>query len=73
MSWVCKFDRRALRELKKLGLQAQARIIAYLEERIQGAGDPRDASANPLHPHGPACGAIGWANSGLSAGLLIMS
>jgi len=41
VSWVCKFDQRALRELKKLGPQAHARIIAYLEDRIEGAGDPR--------------------------------
>lgn len=41
MSWVCKFDRRALRELRKLDVQSRKMIIAYLEERIEGGEDPR--------------------------------
>lgn len=41
MSWVYRFDERALKELRKLGKQAQRDIIAYLDERIAGEGDPR--------------------------------
>ncbi len=41
MNWVYKFDERALKELKKLGPQAQVEIIAYLDERVAGEGDPR--------------------------------
>jgi mRNA interferase RelE/StbE len=41
VSWVCKFDRRALRELRKLDVQSRKMIIAYLEERIEGGEDPR--------------------------------
>ena len=41
MSWVCKFDRRALRELNKLDSQSQQKILAYLEERIGLDADPR--------------------------------
>ena len=41
MSWVCKFDRRALRELRKLDVQSRKMIVAYLEERIEGGEDPR--------------------------------
>ncbi len=40
MSWAYRFDERALRELKKLDRQAQIEIIAYLDERIAGTGDP---------------------------------
>ena len=41
MSWAYRFDDRALKELRKLGKQAQTRIIAYLDERVAGDGDPR--------------------------------
>ena len=41
MSWVYRFDERALKELKKLGRQAQRDIIAYLDERVAGNADPR--------------------------------
>lgn len=41
MSWVCKFDRRALRELNKLDPQSKRQILAYLEERIEIDADPR--------------------------------
>jgi mRNA interferase RelE/StbE len=41
MSWVYRFDQRALKELKKLGKQAQREIVAYLDERVAGAADPR--------------------------------
>lgn len=41
MSWAYRFDERALKELRKLGKQAQRDIITYLEDRIAGAEDPR--------------------------------
>jgi mRNA interferase RelE/StbE len=41
VSWVCKFDRRALQELGKLDVQSRKKIFAYLEERIAGEEDPR--------------------------------
>ena len=41
MSWVYRFDARALKELLKLGKQAQSEIINYLDERVAGNGDPR--------------------------------
>jgi mRNA interferase RelE/StbE len=40
MSWVYRFDERALKELRKLGKQAQRDIITYLDGRIAGDGDP---------------------------------
>ncbi len=41
MSWVYRFDARALKELRKLGKQAQQDIIAYLDKRVSGDSDPR--------------------------------
>ena len=41
MSWVCRFDERALKDLRKLGTQAQRDILGYLDERIAGDSDPR--------------------------------
>ena len=41
MSWAYRFDERALKELRKLGHQAQRDIIAYLDERVIGDDDPR--------------------------------
>lgn len=41
MSWVYRFDERALKELKKLGRQAQQDILAYLDGRVAGNADPR--------------------------------
>lgn len=41
MSWVYKFDERALKELRKLGKQAQREIVTYLDERVAGDADPR--------------------------------
>ena len=36
MNWVYRFDQRALKELKKLGHQAQQDILAHLDERVGG-------------------------------------
>ena len=41
MSWIYKFDQRALKELKKLGKQAQQEIVAYLDERVVNEAAPR--------------------------------
>lgn len=41
MRWSYSFDERALRELQKLDRQAQRDIVAYLDKRIAGLGDPR--------------------------------
>jgi len=41
VSWVYRFDERALKELKKLGRQAQRDILAYLDERVAGDANPR--------------------------------
>lgn len=41
MNWVYRFDDRALKELRKRGKNAQRDIIAYLDDRIAGEGDPR--------------------------------
>ena len=41
MSWVYRFEARALKELKKLGHQAQVEILGYLDERVAVGGDPR--------------------------------
>jgi len=41
VSWVYRFDERALKELKKLDRQAQKEILAYLDRRVAGKEDPR--------------------------------
>jgi len=41
VNWSYRFDARALKELKKLGGQAQRSIIAYLDQRVAGSNDPR--------------------------------
>ena len=40
MRWAYSFEERALKELKKLGAQAQREILAYLDERIATEEDP---------------------------------
>ncbi len=41
MNWAYRFDERALKELRKLGHQAQRDILAYLDARVAGRADPR--------------------------------
>ena len=40
MRWAYSFEERALKELKKLGAQAQREILTYLDERIATDEDP---------------------------------
>ena len=39
--WRVEFDRDAARDLRKLGADAQRRVLRYLRERIATAQDPR--------------------------------
>jgi mRNA interferase RelE/StbE len=39
--WRVEFDRAAARELRKLGADAEMRVLRYLRERIAGSDDPR--------------------------------
>lgn len=41
MSWDYKISDQALKQLRKLGTEAQRRIFAYLDNNICGAEDPR--------------------------------
>lgn len=41
MSWVYRFDARALKDLKNLGRPAQRAILEYMDERVAGRSDPR--------------------------------
>ena len=39
--WRVEFDRAAARDLRKLGTDAERRVLSYLRKRIAGSGDPR--------------------------------
>jgi mRNA interferase RelE/StbE len=39
--WRVEFDRAAARDLRKLGADAERRVLRYLRERIAGSDDPR--------------------------------
>lgn len=39
--WRVEFDRAAARDLRKLGAEAERRVLSYLRTRIAGSGDPR--------------------------------
>ncbi len=39
--WRVEFDRAAARDLRKLGIEAERRVLRYLRERIAGTDDPR--------------------------------
>jgi mRNA interferase RelE/StbE len=39
--WRVEFDRAAARELRKPGVEAERRVLAYLRTRIAGSDDPR--------------------------------
>ena len=40
-SWRVEFDRAAARDLRKLGADAERRVLRFLRERIAGSSDPR--------------------------------
>ena len=40
-AWRIEFDRAAVRDLRKLGVDAERRVLRYLRERIAGSADPR--------------------------------
>jgi len=39
--WRVEFDAAAVRDMRKLGFDAERRVLRYLRERIAGIGDPR--------------------------------
>jgi mRNA interferase RelE/StbE len=39
--WRVEFDRAAVRDLRKLGADAEGRVLRYLRERIAGSDNPR--------------------------------
>jgi mRNA interferase RelE/StbE len=39
--WRVEFHRAAVRDLRKLGPDAESRILRYLRARIEGKADPR--------------------------------
>lgn len=39
--WRVEFDRAAARDLKKLGADAEWRVLTFLRKRIAGSPDPR--------------------------------
>jgi mRNA interferase RelE/StbE len=41
MAWTVEFLPEAARELRRLDRQAAARLLRFLDERVQRAGDPR--------------------------------
>ncbi len=41
MNWDYRLEADALRDLRQLGPSVRAEIIAYLDQRIRGATDPR--------------------------------
>ena len=41
MSWDYRVSERALKELRKLGPDASRRLLAFLDNRIQGTDNPR--------------------------------
>ena len=40
-AWRVQFHRAAARDLRKLGADAESRVLRYLRERIAGREDPR--------------------------------
>lgn len=40
-AWRVEFDRAAVRDLRKLGSEAERLILRYMRERIAGTKDPR--------------------------------
>lgn len=47
--WKIELDKRAAKELRKLGRDAQSSIITYLEERVSTSDDPRQLGKEMKH------------------------
>ncbi len=41
MVWIIEWDERAIKDAKRLGIQASREIVEYLKKRIATAQDPR--------------------------------
>ena len=41
MSWDYRLEASALRDLRRLGPSVKSEVIAYLDQRVRGADDPR--------------------------------
>lgn len=41
MGWTVEYDRRVLKDLKKLDKMVQRDVLDYFERRIHGSDDPR--------------------------------
>ena len=39
--WRVEFDRAAVRDLRKLGVEAEGRVLRFLRERVAGSENPR--------------------------------
>ena len=39
--WRVEFHNAAVRDLRKLGIEAETRVLRYLRDRIAGSEDPR--------------------------------
>ncbi|MFZ5733333.1 MAG: type II toxin-antitoxin system RelE family toxin [Pseudomonadota bacterium] len=39
--WRIEFDKAAARDLKKLGVEAERRVLTFLRTRVAVSGDPR--------------------------------
>jgi len=39
--WRVEFDRAAVRDLRRLGTDAESRVLGYLRQRITGSANPR--------------------------------
>jgi mRNA interferase RelE/StbE len=41
LAWIIEWDERAIKDAKKLGVQASREIVTYLKKRIATKEDPR--------------------------------
>lgn len=47
MAWTIEYDRRVIKELKKLDRKIQHQVLDFFDKRISPSSDPRD-SGKPL-------------------------
>jgi mRNA interferase RelE/StbE len=52
LPWIIEYTQTARHQLQKLDRRAAQRIVAYLDERIAGSGDPRSAGKALSGPMG---------------------